>query len=303
MRHHPQKSDLQKIWSRIERATLFLQPSIRTILVGGHPIRIHHSNPLYWSYREDQSLSLFMGHLASCVEQWWPEGSIIDVGANVGDTLALFRSVSHLPVLCVEGDDFAYSFLEKNSRQFPHVRLAKQFLSDRNETVELKLEKKGWNTTLVPVNSTETGQSLQLLTLDALLDQIPDIQSVKLLKVDAEGYDMKILRGAKDILRTDRPVVLFELNAENIRALDESPGDFFDYLSGLGYFSYLFFDPFGDLLCVLHEPEKERWLDFYRYSADGGRLSHFDVCCFHHTNHDQAVLFEESWRSKVRTAG
>lgn len=37
------------------------------------------------------------------VQQKYPDLSLIDIGTNVGDTVAIVRQDAHYPILCVEG--------------------------------------------------------------------------------------------------------------------------------------------------------------------------------------------------------
>lgn len=53
---------------------------------------------------------------------------LIDVGANVGDSLAHFRRFSNAPVICIEPSPEFFAILEKNSQQFRDVTLINKLL-------------------------------------------------------------------------------------------------------------------------------------------------------------------------------
>ena len=151
------------------------------------------------------------------------------------------------------------------------------------------MDKAGWNTTLTPVKTEFSGQQLQFQTLDRVVPGINRQATIKLLKVDAEGYDMRILRGAAGILQHHKPVINFELNRYNIEPLGDSAGDFFDYLVNLEYHNFILNDPNGGLICAIHESNKAIWEDLYRYSYLE-RPIYFDVWVFHKSNQN---IFEE----------
>jgi FkbM family methyltransferase len=68
--------------------------------------------------------------------------------------------------------------------------------------------------------------------LDTVLADLP---SLRYIKVDAEGGDFHILRGAKACLEKHRPVVSFEFGLNSAEGYDITPGDMADMLGGLAY--------------------------------------------------------------------
>ena len=55
------------------------------------------------------------------------------------------------------------------------------------------------------------------------------------LKLDAEGSELPALRGAAELLRARRPLILVELNPASARAAGYTMGDLFDFLVAAGY--------------------------------------------------------------------
>jgi len=75
------------------------------------------------------------------------------------------------------------------------------------------------------------------------------------IKCDCEGHELEVFQGAQDILREDRPVLLFECEARHLPG--SSPAAVFDYLASLGYRGYLFYAT--GLLPVIHfRPESHQ---------------------------------------------
>ena len=64
------------------------------------------------------------------------------------------------------------------------------------------------------------GKKVSFMPLDDAIEDI-DLHKVKLLKVDTEGFDARVLRGSQNVLKIGRPVVLFEYNRENLTPLGE----------------------------------------------------------------------------------
>lgn len=68
--------------------------------------------------------------------------TLIDVGANVGDTIAVVKTEVDVPVIGVEGDEVTFSYLEKNSKQFNNnTNVVKTFLGEKSEELNILLKK------------------------------------------------------------------------------------------------------------------------------------------------------------------
>lgn len=82
--------------------------------------------------------------------------------------------------------------------------------------------------------STETGQ-VECVSLDAFLQE-RGIQHVDLIKIDAEGSEPMIFRGMQTTLdRAENLTVIFEFNAESIRAAGEDPLEMLQFLLNKGF--------------------------------------------------------------------
>jgi FkbM family methyltransferase len=71
---------------------------------------------------------------------------------------------------------------------------------------------------------------VKLTRLDSLLPS--DGPRVAFVKCDVEGHELAVLRGARDLLRRDRPTILIEIEQRHQR---EDIRQTFAYLAGLGY--------------------------------------------------------------------
>lgn len=76
---------------------------------------------------------------------------------------------------------------------------------------------------------------MNLTRLDDFIFSEPGRQTFKLVKIDAEGFDCSIIRGATNFLRELHPVIHFEYNGENMDAIGEPGIDTLLLRSDLGY--------------------------------------------------------------------
>lgn len=66
-------------------------------------------------------------------------------------------------------------------------------------------------------------------------DLIGGISPVRFIKIDCEGAELCVVRGAKDLLARDRPVVSFECGNASLESYDYDAGDIYDFWDGHGY--------------------------------------------------------------------
>ena len=78
--------------------------------------------------------------------------------------------------------------------------------------------------------------------VDTLDRQLNDAGRVTPLKVDVEGHELNVFRGAQEILTRHAPVLLFECEARHLR--QHTMPDVFDFQQGFGYAGE-FFSPDG----------------------------------------------------------
>ena len=278
-------------------------------LVGNFDITIPSSNPLYHQYRDNPDYTAELGRIAAHVHAKYPGMICVDVGANVGDTAAIIRSACPAPIVCIEGDQLAAEILVKNAELMGGLDVKQVYLSDSSGTQQVTISKQGWNSTLVPTDDTAFMDSVTFLTLDEALGEI-DLQTVKLLKVDAEGYDPRVLRGSRSVLETGRPVVLFEYNRENLWDLGEDGLRVFDNFRALGYKSALFWEARGRFMLHAMLDDTSMIEDLHHYVDRQGQplasVPYLDVCVFHEQDDDLAekcLAGEREARDRRRSSG
>ncbi|NCT95656.1 MAG: FkbM family methyltransferase [Chitinophagaceae bacterium] len=268
---------------------------IYPVQVGNYRIDMPGNNPQISNYKYEPQVNSQLGRLTACLAQKYPDISVIDIGANVGDTIAVIKTHIEVPVIGIEGDDISYRFLEKNTRQFQQVSIIKEFLGEKKETVQVAFEKGGWNTTLVP---SSTGQSLTLKTLDQVLtEHRMEQRRLKLLKIDCEGFDTIIIRGAGDLLRKQKPVLYFEYNKTNMEAIGEDGLSTLFALEQFGYRRAVFFDNKGRYFMSLPLSQRDIITQIHHYADEThSEIAYYDLCLFHEEDAELEARFVEQER-------
>jgi FkbM family methyltransferase len=160
------------------------------------------------------------------IAEWLrPGGCAIDVGANVAHyTRAFAEAVGPSGrVLAFEPIPQTFELLAGNCRELRNVTLINAAASDAFGFLRMDVPK--WEgqaqDNFYRASITASGAyQVMAMTLDSLA-----LPSVDLIKIDAEGHELSVLKGAEALIRRCRPVLIVEMpNAETSA-----------FLRGLGY--------------------------------------------------------------------
>lgn len=147
---------------------------------------------------------------------------IFDVGANVGDTVRLFKRLwPGSRIECFEPNPAAFRRLEESTFDMDDVQTYFAGLSDEPGTGKLHFA--GGPDESASLHDRDLSYAgielhphtvtVELRTLSEYLGGGP----VDLLKLDAEGHELKILQGAGDFLRPNWiNIIAFEFNSCNL---------------------------------------------------------------------------------------
>lgn len=189
-----------KLKAAIETRALLLRhgdPPVR-YRIGEIDLELPLSHELPF-YRKDHPLySRNVGRIAKELG-----GPVVDIGANVGDTAAIIRSETDVPILCVEGDERFFAMLRRNASQFdPPIELEHAFLG---APARGRVERSRGTARLSPGRA-----ELPVKSLGRILEEHPRFSEPALVKIDTDGFDVPIILGELDLLARLKPVLFFE---------------------------------------------------------------------------------------------
>jgi len=192
-----------------------------------------------------------------------PGNTVFDVGANIGQYSMLASKLvgNQGKVYAFEPSPDVVKPLKHHLKinNCSNVDLVPKAVSSHNGLAEFYPANERGNQgvgSLLPSNPdqgqtrTESSVSVETITLDSFCEK-HGIERVDLLKIDVEGYDLDVLKGAERLLsRCPHLVIQSEVEPENLVLRGFTPDDFIRYMSGHGFDAF-YADDNGKLKAVI----------------------------------------------------
>ena len=137
---------------------------------------------------------------------------VIDVGAYIG-THTLPMSHFSKKVYAFEANPDIFSYLKQNVEQndIQNIELFNTLLSDSIQLLDFYKRNDGTSR----VSSRAVKGKCLSLPADSLDNLLNIEEKIKLIKIDCEGHEFKVLEGAKKIIEKSRPIILIEVFKTN----------------------------------------------------------------------------------------
>ena len=146
---------------------------------------------------------------------------LVDIGSNVGSvTLPLAKLFSLSTIISIEPTNFAFKKLKKNLKLNPdlekRVKLFNIFISDK--TRKVNFVHSSWD-----LKTKENKHKIHLGTLKKTSNKTKSLSQVlnkvgkkiDFIKIDVQGFELSVLKGAYNTLKTNRPVLCIEEDDPN----------------------------------------------------------------------------------------
>jgi len=165
-----------------------------------------------------------LGKLAQVLKNKYPDLTILDVGANIGQSIAEVYAYAPAPCLSIECGPQNFALCRYNVKR----------ISADNEAVHALVGPEGLYGAIEYAKSFDlpgaqkpewifatpvvagAANAIPTISLMSLIGCYPGWADSRLVKIDAEGWDWQIIQDSKNFWTTARPVIYFEHNFEYV---------------------------------------------------------------------------------------
>jgi FkbM family methyltransferase len=134
-----------------------------------------------------------------------PESIYLDIGTNIGYHALAINQLVGCPVLAFEPHPNHFSVAAYNCKDKP-IKIYNTALGSKNGTMIISNFDENILGNYGEVGVNNEGIEVQVIKLDNL----EDLAEVTLMKIDVEGAELDVLKGAAKTIKNQRPVIFYE---------------------------------------------------------------------------------------------
>jgi len=260
----------------------YFEQGFTQIKCGAYEIEAPENHLLVKLLKSQPYRDLCVGIAAKYISAKYPNATMIDIGANIGDTAALIATYARNKLILVEGSDYFFDILVRNASQLPNETVIKKVLISDGSEISGSFHH--WGGTA----SFNEGAGGKVKIPTERLSNIAD-ENTCFIKIDTDGYDFKILTDSLEWLTSAHPTILFENQIRNNQDCN-SADELYVHLMQIGYEYFIVWDDPGFHLVSTTSLDVLKDLDRYLFKVwqnDGHRsICNYDVLCLHKNDKD-----------------
>ncbi|MDO4895675.1 FkbM family methyltransferase [Moraxella sp.] len=215
--------------------------------------------------------------------------NVIEVGSNIGlHSVPIAQKINHGKLFCFEPQRLIFQTLVANivANGLSNVFACHAGVGEVNELRQIDASDYDtpWNYGSFSLEAGFDGEGqfegnkykewVQIVSLDTQ-PALAELDGLRLLKIDAEGFEINVLNGAKNLIKKHRPIIFVE-------ALPHLKDDLIVYLNQIGYRCFWFISDRYQENNFFNRPRGSDGLDF-------------NLVCYHQ---DDTPHFNDKWLAK-----
>jgi FkbM family methyltransferase len=280
---------------------LFFKQGVTSFQCGNYRILAPENHATIGFSLRQPYRDLCIGIAAKYTCEKYRDGTIVDIGANIGDTASIIASHTSNKMILIEASNYYFRFLQDNSRKIPNQTVVvNAFIGDG--TVQSG-ELKHWGGTA----HFEAGSDRNQLSIATkkLRDVVDD--KVVFIKIDTDGFDYKIINDSLDYLKEKLPSIIFEGMIRSSADLEQA-NEVLVKLIEIGYTHFLIWDDPGFFITSTNSLATLKDLNRYLFAIwsfeqTKKSISNYDILCLKADDADICHQIREYYEALGSRAG
>jgi FkbM family methyltransferase len=152
------------------------------------------------------------------------DGAFIDVGAHIGKYAVKVGKNKPNKVIAIEPEEYNFTLLKKNvyKNGLSNTLLINKGVYSQKGKLSFYLSDKGEGLhSIFQTDDTTTKTTIDVDTLDNIIDEINFKGKIDLIKIDVEGAEVEVVKGALKIIKENHPKLIIEVSKENPQNLND----------------------------------------------------------------------------------
>lgn len=236
----------KRIWSFVRKGLIkLLSDPICYMPIHGRHLKLPLSHELPYYLDQFSFYDRLPQRISQYIHQKQGNLSCIDVGANIGDTIASFYMKDSDIFLAIEPNPKFNKLLAENWGWNKNVTVVSDICSSSSSEATFEIQEKRGTASIL---QTDNGIKISRRQLDDIVKDYPFSINGNLLKIDTDGHDFEVIAGSKRFISQNLPVILFECDCfENSNYVEDCLKTL-KFLEQSGYNYFLLYDNFGHLM-------------------------------------------------------
>lgn len=236
----------RRVWSSIRKALIkLLSDPICSLPIHGRHLKLPLSHSLPDYLKQFPFYDRLPQRISEYIHQKLGHLSCIDVGANIGDTIASFYAKDTDAFLAIEPNPKFNKLLVENWGWNKNVIVVSDICSSGSSEDTFEIQEKNGTASILQKGN---GVKMNRRQLDEIVNDHSFAMNANVLKIDTDGHDFEVITGSKRLISKNLPVVLFECDAfENTNYVEDCLRTL-KFLNQSGYNYFLLYDNFGNLM-------------------------------------------------------
>jgi len=181
-----------------------------------------------------------------------PHDCFIDIGANIGHiSISLKKYLPSIQCFAIEAHPETFKILNNNIKlnklnirtincavgeeNNKTIKFQDSNADDSNSVISSKMLEDNNEKLYIVDNKNEL--TIEVRTLDSLIDDFSILNNIRLIKLDTEGYELFVLKGGKNVLEKTE-IIYFEYWDKLTKKYDYTNIELFSFLKNLGFDIY-----------------------------------------------------------------